>query len=79
MTANKNDSARDWLAAHLADGSPHLAGGIFAAGVMAGFGEQTLRRAANSLHVKRGEANYGATKRPGTTVEVWYLMKEASE
>ena len=80
MAANKYDSASAWLAAHLADGSPHLAGGLFAAGAALGYSEQTIRRAANSLKIERGPANYGATRRPGTTVEVWSLpTKEASK
>lgn len=78
QVTDKYDQAKAWLAAHLADGAPHVAGGIFAAGAALGYSEQTIRRAANALKVQRASANYGATKRPGTQVEVWALPPKAS-
>jgi hypothetical protein len=80
QAATKYDTCKAWLRDHLADCTPHLAGGIFAAGAALGYSEQTIRRAANSLKVERSAANYGQTRRPGTCVELWSLpMKGASK
>jgi hypothetical protein len=79
VTKTKYDAAKCWLALHLADGAPHIAGGVIASGFMQGFGEQTIRRAARALGVYKTAANVGPVRRPGTSTELWYLTKEAGE
>lgn len=51
-TVSKHALAKAWLLAELADGAPHVMGGVFSRALDAGFSEQTMRRAGNALHVR---------------------------
>ncbi|HEY7351040.1 MAG TPA: hypothetical protein VH599_22215 [Ktedonobacterales bacterium] len=49
----KLKAALEWLKAELADGQPHLAGGLLITGAELGHAERTLQRASSLLKVQR--------------------------
>lgn len=71
-TAEPQYSARTWLARQLADGQPHVAGGLFTRAAEAGYSQMQLRRAARALGVKVSEACMGA-KSNAPKVVIWRL------
>lgn len=74
----KYDQAKAWLLAELADGRPHVCGGVLSRALDAGFPEQTVRRAANALRVKQYPACLDGRPRSGL-VTLWQLKAVNSE
>lgn len=68
----KYDAAKAWLAGELSDGQPHVAGGVFIKGALAGHAEQTLRRAARALSVQQSDACTGFG-RMAPKVMIWRM------
>ena len=70
--AAKADQAKAWLESQLSDGQEQVAERLVIRGMMAGYSERTLRRAAQDLRVRYSYAQAG-TAHPGVFVEHWQL------
>ena len=58
--AAKVDQAKAWLESQLSDGQEQVAERLVIRGMMAGYSERTLRRAAQDLHVSYSYAQADA-------------------
>jgi hypothetical protein len=65
-------TAKAWLERQLSDGRKHSAERLVIGGMMAGYAERTLRRAAQVLHVTFSYAQAQGVL-PGGSVEYWQL------
>jgi len=72
MMAAKANPGETWLKRQLSDGKEHVAEDLLIRGMMAGYSERTLRRAAQSLQVTRRDAQDEAQKHRALT-ERWQL------
>ena len=70
--AAKANQGETWLKRQLSDGKEHVAEDLLIRGMMAGYSERTLRRAAQSLQVTRRDAQDEANKHRALT-ERWQL------
>jgi hypothetical protein len=70
--ADKYQLAKAWLLAELADGRPHVAGGVLARAEAAGHNAATVKRAAKALAVKQFDACLDARRSAGF-VWLWQL------
>jgi hypothetical protein len=71
-TASKYALAKAWLLAELADGTPHVAGGVLMRAEEAGHNAQTIKRAARALRVREFDACVDARRKSGF-VWLWQL------
>lgn len=69
----KANQVEAWLERQLSDGKEQVADGIVIRGMMAGYSEQRIRRAAQALHVRHANSQEEAPPRRTSAVERWQL------